>query len=133
MDEDINDMLERLKFSKEESKRLINTKQNNENLQGYEAWVVGKIMAKEKLNQEAMYRVLKSLWFTKDEVSFVALNEDVILEKIENVEVRSRILNLMPWFFNQCLFSMLPFIKGQELDGYDFNITPFWIRIFNIP
>ncbi|MBA0834151.1 hypothetical protein Goarm_006531 [Gossypium armourianum] len=56
MDEDINDMLERLKFSEEESKR--------------------------------------------DEVSFVALNEDVILEKFENVEVRSRILNLMPWFFN---------------------------------
>ncbi|MBA0743545.1 hypothetical protein Gogos_006211 [Gossypium gossypioides] len=90
-------------------------------------------MAKEKLNREAMYQILKSLWFTKDEVSFVALNEDVILEKFENIEVRSRILNLMPWFFNQCLFAMLPFIKGQELDGYDFNITPFWIRIFNIP
>ncbi|MBA0763057.1 hypothetical protein Gotri_012580 [Gossypium trilobum] len=28
---------------------------------------------------------------------------------------------------------MLPFVKGQELDGYVFNITPFWIRIYNIP
>ncbi|MBA0701674.1 hypothetical protein Goari_021991 [Gossypium aridum] len=32
-------------------------------------------MAKEKINKEAMYRVFKLLWFTK-EVSFVALNEE---------------------------------------------------------
>ncbi|MBA0839344.1 hypothetical protein Goarm_005082 [Gossypium armourianum] len=69
----------------------------------------------------------------KDEFSFVALNEDVILVKFENMKDRTRILNLMPWLINQCLFVMLPFIKGQELDGYEFNIHPFWIRIFNIP
>ncbi|MBA0754683.1 hypothetical protein Gogos_005526 [Gossypium gossypioides] len=116
-----------------ESKWVISTKRNNENLQGYEVWAVGKIMAKEKLNREAMYRVLKSLWFTKDEVNFVAFNKDVILVKFGDIEDRTRILNLMPWLFNQCLFAMLPFIKGQELKGYDFNINPFWIRIFNIP
>ncbi|MBA0662312.1 hypothetical protein Goklo_006461 [Gossypium klotzschianum] len=90
-------------------------------------------MAKEKLNRDVMYRVLKLLWFTKDEFSFVALNEEVILVKFKNIEDRTRILNLMPWLINQCLFVMLPFIKGQELDGYEFNIHPFWIRIFNIP
>ncbi|MBA0778040.1 hypothetical protein Gotri_005971 [Gossypium trilobum] len=90
-------------------------------------------MAKEKLNRDVMYRVLKLLWFTKDEFSFVALNEEVILVKFENIEDRTRILNLMPWLINQCLFVMLPLIKGQELDGYKFNIHPFWIRIFNIP
>ncbi|MBA0697703.1 hypothetical protein Goari_021232 [Gossypium aridum] len=74
-------------------------------------------MAKEKLNIEAMYQVRKSLWFTKDEVSFVAFNKDVILVKFRNIEDRTRILNLMPWLFNQCLFAMLPFIKGQELEG----------------
>ncbi|MBA0598014.1 hypothetical protein Gorai_007794, partial [Gossypium raimondii] len=52
----------------------------------YEAWAVEKIMAKEKLNRDVMYRVLKLLWFTMDEFSFVALNEDVILVKFENIE-----------------------------------------------
>ncbi|MBA0715751.1 hypothetical protein Golax_014637 [Gossypium laxum] len=80
-----------------------------------------------------MYRVLKSLWFTKEEVSFVTLNGGVILVKFDNIEDRMRILNLMPWLFDQCLFVMLPFINGQELDAYEFNITPFWIRIYNIP
>ncbi|MBA0803111.1 hypothetical protein Gohar_013359, partial [Gossypium harknessii] len=74
------------------------------NTHGYEAWVVGKIMAKEKINSEAMYRVLKSLWFTKEEVSFVTLNGGVILVKFDNIEDRTRILNLMPWLFDQCLF-----------------------------
>ncbi|MBA0862312.1 hypothetical protein Goshw_007016, partial [Gossypium schwendimanii] len=100
---------------------------------GYEAWDVGKIMAKEKVNKEAMYRVPKSLWFINEEVSFVALNEEVILVKFGNIEDRTRILNLMLWLFDQCLFAMLPFIKGQELDAYEFNITPFLLRIYNIP
>ncbi|MBA0730768.1 hypothetical protein Golax_022563, partial [Gossypium laxum] len=46
------------------------------NYQGFEAWAVGKIMAIEKPNREAMYRVLRSLWLTKYEVNFVALNEE---------------------------------------------------------
>ncbi|MBA0601289.1 hypothetical protein Gorai_004470 [Gossypium raimondii] len=32
-------------------------------------------MSGEKVNREVMYRVLKYLWFTKEEVNFVALNE----------------------------------------------------------
>ncbi|MBA0772299.1 hypothetical protein Gotri_007708 [Gossypium trilobum] len=133
MVEDINELLERLNFSEEKSIRVISTNKNEAKTHGYEAWAVGKIMAKEKINREAMYRVLKSLWFTKEEVSFVALNGGVILVKFGNIEDRTRILNLMPWLFDQCLFAMLPFIKGQEIDAYEFNITPLWIRIYNIP
>ncbi|MBA0817915.1 hypothetical protein Gohar_021190, partial [Gossypium harknessii] len=42
-------------------------------------------------------------------------------------------LNLTPWLFDQSLFPLFPFVKGQEMDDYEFNITPFWIRIYNIP
>ncbi|MFQ6629180.1 hypothetical protein Gotur_007201 [Gossypium turneri] len=28
---------------------------------------------------------------------------------------------------------MSPFVKDQDLDAYAFNLTPFWLRIFNIP
>lgn len=72
---------------------------NISNLQGHEAWVVGKIMSEEKINRETMYRVLKSLWFTKEAVSFMALNEEVILVKFGNIDDRTRILNLTPWLF----------------------------------
>ncbi|KAK5819957.1 hypothetical protein PVK06_024994 [Gossypium arboreum] len=68
MADDINAMLERLKFFEEESAQVISTNTDN-NFQGFESWAVGKIMAEEKSNKEAMYRVFKSLWFTKEEVS----------------------------------------------------------------
>lgn len=42
-------------------------------------------------------------------------------------------MNLAPWLFDQCLFTMVPFVKDKELSGYDFNFAPFWIRIYNIP
>ncbi|TYI35963.1 hypothetical protein ES332_A03G110900v1 [Gossypium tomentosum] len=103
------------------------------NIQRCEAWAIGKIISEEKVNKEAMYHVIEPLWFIKEEVSFVALNDGVILVKFGNIDDRMRILNLIPWLFNQCLFALFPFIKGQELDGYVFNITPFWIRTYNIP
>ncbi|KAK5843370.1 hypothetical protein PVK06_005825 [Gossypium arboreum] len=90
-------------------------------------------MAMEKPNREAMYRVLSSLCFTKYEVNFVALNEEVILIKFGCVEDRNRIFNLMPWLLDNCLFTMLPFVKDKELETYEFNISPFWMRIYDIP
>ncbi|PPD74644.1 hypothetical protein GOBAR_DD28427 [Gossypium barbadense] len=52
-----------------------------------------------------MYRMFKSLWFTKEDVNFVVLEEGAILVKFDNIEDRKRA----------------------------FNFTLFWVRIFNIP
>ncbi|KAG8503158.1 hypothetical protein CXB51_000959 [Gossypium anomalum] len=120
--EDINSMSERLKLSQEELVQVINTNAVN-NIQGFENWVVGRIMAEEKPNRE----VFRSLWFTKEEVNFVELNEDVIIVKFGCLEDRSRILNLMLWLFDNCLFAMKPFIKGKNIDTYEFNLSPFLV------
>ncbi|KAG8486025.1 hypothetical protein CXB51_019383 [Gossypium anomalum] len=133
MAEDINVLQERLNFSEEESRRVTSTNMKSITPKSYEAWAVGKIMSKERINRKAIYRVLKSLWFTKEEVNFVALDEGVIFVKFGAIEDRRRILNLSPWLFDQCLFALLPFVKGQDLIKYAFNITPFWTRIYNIP
>ncbi|MBA0672225.1 hypothetical protein Goklo_024626 [Gossypium klotzschianum] len=45
-----------------------------------------------------------------DKVNFVALNEGVILVKFGNTNDRTRILNLTPWLFDQCLFVIPPFV-----------------------
>ncbi|MBA0679822.1 hypothetical protein Goari_011568 [Gossypium aridum] len=90
-------------------------------------------MAKEKSNREAMYRVFKSLWLTKEEVNFVALNNGAIIVKFRCLEDRSRILNLMPRLLDNCLFAMMPFFKGKDIDTYEFKMSLFWLRVYNIP
>ncbi|MBA0765532.1 hypothetical protein Gotri_014712 [Gossypium trilobum] len=85
-----------------------------------------------KLDFESDYANL-SIWFTKEEVNFVAIKEGVILVKFGNVDDRKKILNLSPLLFDQCLFSMLAYVKDQEVETYAFNLIPFWVRIFNIP
>ncbi|TYH11046.1 hypothetical protein ES288_A07G227500v1 [Gossypium darwinii] len=115
MDEDINELLARLNFSKKESKRAMSTNKTQPNLQGYEVWAVGKIMSDKKTNKEAMYRMLKSLWFTKEPVSFVVMTVGVFLVKFGNVDDRTRIFNLAPWLFNKYLFVMLPFVKVYNI------------------
>ncbi|MBA0575724.1 hypothetical protein Golob_024102, partial [Gossypium lobatum] len=131
--EDINKLLEKLKFSEEEATKVVSTKLGSINSQGFEAWAIGKIMFVEKVNREAMYRVFKSLWFTKEEVNFVALKEGAILVKFGNVEDRKRILNLSPWLFDQCLFAMLPYVKRTRSGVLRFQLNSIWVRIFSIP
>ncbi|KAH1030208.1 hypothetical protein J1N35_046154 [Gossypium stocksii] len=133
MEDDISTLLAKLSFSKEETKRVISTKANMDNTKGYEHWAIGKLMTKEKVNREAMHRVFKSLWYTKEEVNFVSIKEGVILVKFYNKEDRKRILNLSPWLFDQCLFNMVPYSKDKSMEEYDFNHSPFWVRISNIP
>ncbi|XP_052483725.1 uncharacterized protein LOC128039295 [Gossypium raimondii] len=130
--EEIKELLGKLNFSEEESSLVVNTGVADR-VQSWKAWAMGKIMATELPNREAMYRVLKSLWFTKEEVDFVALKDGVIIVKFGCQEDRSRILNLSPWLFDRCLFSLLPFEKGKELESYEFQFVPFWVRIYNIP
>ncbi|MBA0847419.1 hypothetical protein Goshw_017685 [Gossypium schwendimanii] len=115
MAEDINVLLERLNFSEEESVRVISSIERLSKSQGYEAWVVGKIMSGEKVNKNAMYRVLKPLWFTKENVNFVELKVGVILVKFGAIEDRTWILNPSPWLLDQCLFVMLPYYMDRQV------------------
>ncbi|MBA0755740.1 hypothetical protein Gogos_022136 [Gossypium gossypioides] len=117
MMEEINELLGRLKFSKEESSQVVNTGVADR-FQSWEAWAVGKILATELPNREAMYRVFKSLWFTKEEVDFVALKDGGIIDKT--------------WIPTNSNWH-LPFKKGQDMDFYEFQLAPFWLRIYNIP
>ncbi|PPR91253.1 hypothetical protein GOBAR_AA29434 [Gossypium barbadense] len=130
--DEINVLLGKLKFSEEESVQIMSTN-DGKNVKGFESWAVGKVMATEHPNREAMYRVFKSLWYTKEEVDFVALKEGAVIVKFGCLEDRCRILNLMPWLFDKCLFSMVPFVKGKNIASYEFGLSPFWLRVYNIP
>ncbi|MBA0655762.1 hypothetical protein Goklo_008198, partial [Gossypium klotzschianum] len=131
MTEELSDLLVRLKFSEEELVQIMCN--NDHGGRGFESWAIGKIMATETPNREAMYRVFKSLWYTKEEVEFVALKEGAVIVKFGCQEDRNSILNLTPWLFDRCLFSMLPFEKGKDIESYEFGWSPFWLRIYNIP
>ncbi|MBA0670141.1 hypothetical protein Goklo_007291 [Gossypium klotzschianum] len=113
MVEELNELLEKLTFFEEESNRLFSFTRLSSNSKGYEAWEIGK--------------------FTKEEVNFVELREKVILVKFGKVEDRIRILNLALWLFNQSIFSLTPYVKDQEIEKYTLNLSPFWVRVYNIP
>ncbi|MBA0837908.1 hypothetical protein Goarm_010021, partial [Gossypium armourianum] len=59
--------------------------------------------------------------------------EGAVIVKFGYQEDRNRILNLTPWLFDRCLFSMLPFEKGKDIESYEFGWSPFWLKIYNVP
>ncbi|MBA0675444.1 hypothetical protein Goari_016988, partial [Gossypium aridum] len=58
MAEDINNLFSRLTFTEEEANQVVGMNKLSPNFHGHEAWAVGKVMSTEKINREAMYRVL---------------------------------------------------------------------------
>ncbi|KAK5833743.1 hypothetical protein PVK06_017597 [Gossypium arboreum] len=90
MTEEINELLERLKFSEVESVQVV-SKNSGKNMQGFQSWAIGKIMATEAPNREAMYRVFRSFWYTKVEIDFVAVKEGVVIVKFGCLKDRSRV------------------------------------------
>ncbi|MBA0818382.1 hypothetical protein Gohar_021530, partial [Gossypium harknessii] len=90
MAEDINNLLARLKFSEEESTSVVGLRKDSMDDQGYEAWAIDKVLSKDKINREAMYRVLKLIWFTKEPVSFVFMDEGGVLGELVAIDWRDR-------------------------------------------
>lgn len=72
-----------------------------------------------------MYRVLRSLWYTKEWVNFVEVEDNLI--KFGSPEDKDRILSLAPWSFDQHNLSLLSFVKDQDWQTYSFELVPFWI------
>ncbi|KAH1096911.1 hypothetical protein J1N35_013832 [Gossypium stocksii] len=133
IEEDINELLAKLNFSEEEAMRVVSTKVGSTSSQGFETWDIGKLMAEGKVNREAMYRVFKSLWFTKEEVNFVSLIGGAILVRFGNEDDRKRILNLSPCCFTSACSIWFPTLKIKSMEEYAFNRSQFWVRVSNIP
>lgn len=58
MDEEVGEMLVKLKFSDEETRKLFSLDSEVVKSGVWEAWAVGKLLTEVKINKEAMYKVL---------------------------------------------------------------------------
>lgn len=133
MDEEVRGMLQRLKFSEEEAKRVLCQHQIVLEDEGDEKWVMGKMLTSERIHKESMYGVLRSLWYTKEWVNFMEVEDNLFLIKFRSPEDSDKILSMAPWSFDQHILSLLPFVKDQDWQIYSFELVPFWIRAYNIP
>lgn len=61
MAEEIRELLENFRFSEEESRKMVLKNLSIEADKGNEAWAVGRLLTKERVNKEAMYRFFRSL------------------------------------------------------------------------
>lgn len=111
MEEEIREMLAKLKFSNEVARKIFKINEQSIGMTSYEAWAVGKLMMKEKVNKEVMYKVLRSLCFTNEWVNFVEVDVEYFLVKFGTVKDHARILNLAPWFFDQHILALMSYVK----------------------
>lgn len=80
-----------------------------------------------------MYRVLRSLWYTKEWVNFMEVGSGCFLIKFGSVEDRYQIFSMAPWLFDQHILSMVPYVKDKAWSKYNFQMVPLWVSVLNIP
>lgn len=66
MDEEVRGMLQCIKFSEEEAKKMLSQSKLAQEDEGWEKWATRKMLTKERFQKESMYGVLRSLWYTKE-------------------------------------------------------------------
>lgn len=114
MDEEVREMLARLKFSDEEARKIFTLNSSSTEANEWEAWAVRMLLTKEKVNKEVMYKVLCSLWFTNELVNFMEVGVRCFLVKFGSVEDRDRILNLASWLLDQHILALVPCVRDKE-------------------
>lgn len=133
MNEEVREMLAKLKLSKEETKKLFTMDSISLEAVGWEAWAMENLLTEARVKNEAMYRVLRSLWYTNDWVNFVEVGSGCFLIMFGFVEDRDRIFNMAPLLFDQHILSMVPYVIDKWWEEYEFSLVSFWVIIFNIP
>lgn len=66
MDEEVREMFMKLMFSKEELRKILTLNSSCMEMKGWDSWAVKNLLMNDKVNKEAMYRVLRSLWYTNE-------------------------------------------------------------------
>lgn len=114
-------MSQHLNFSEEEVKKVQILDKITKEGEGWESWAMSKLLTRERVHKESMYRVLQSLWYIKYWVNFMEVAEGTFLFKFGSMEDRDRILGLDPWLFDKHILSLMPYKSGLDIQSYNFR------------
>lgn len=95
--------------------------------------LVGKIWTDKSVNKEAFRTVLSTIWRTAGCVKFKELRDNVWLFEFTDEVDKRRVLDGRPWSFDRQILVLNEFDGSTPPSQMDFNHSPFWIQVHDMP
>jgi hypothetical protein len=95
--------------------------------------LVGKVWMGRRANKEAFKTVLSRIWRIFHGVIFKELDDNVWLFEFEDVDDMRSVLGGRPWSFDRQMLVVKEFDGMTPASQIDFNYSPFWVQIHDMP
>jgi hypothetical protein len=98
-----------------------------------EIQAIGKLMADEPGFAEAMEKTLGRIWCPMKGIDVKDLGENIFLFTFHQASGKMKAVDGGPWTFDKNLMIMEEYVPTKNLDEYEFNKIPIWVRIYKPP
>jgi hypothetical protein len=95
--------------------------------------LVGRIRDERKVNKEAFKDVLTRIWCIVGTMTFIEVQDNVWLFKFTDVDDKKRVLERRPWSFDRYILILNDFDRSIPPAQVQFNHSPFWIQVHDMP
>jgi hypothetical protein len=95
--------------------------------------LVGKVWMGRRANKEAFKTVLSRIWRIFHGVIFKELDDNIWLFEFEDVDDMRSVLGGRPWSFDRQMLVVKEFDGMTPASQIDFNYSPFWVQIHDMP
>ncbi|GMN44875.1 hypothetical protein TIFTF001_014061 [Ficus carica] len=95
--------------------------------------LMGEVLSSKPFNKGSVMSTMIKLWAADGDLSAQVIDRDIFLFSFKKEQDRARVLAMEPWSFNKSLM-LLKTVNGDETLRWDsWNLTCFWIRVYNLP
>ncbi|XP_059436809.1 uncharacterized protein LOC132169876 [Corylus avellana] len=95
--------------------------------------LIGKVWTEKSINKEAFRSVLSTVWRTAGGVKFKELRETIWLFEFTDEGDKRRVLEGRPWSFDGQILVLNEFDGSTPPSQLEFNQSPFWIQVHDMP
>jgi hypothetical protein len=95
--------------------------------------LIGKIWTDRNVNQEAFKSIFSNIWRIVGSVKFKKLKDNIWLFEFSDEGDKLRVLDGRPWSFDRQIVVLNEFDGSTPPSQLEFNHSPFWVQVHNMP
>ncbi|KAL5851560.1 hypothetical protein ACOSQ3_006678 [Xanthoceras sorbifolium] len=95
--------------------------------------LVGKIVTNKEVHRESFKAAITSIWKPRKGILIESLGNNIFIFIFRCLWDRKRIFEGGHWSFDKCLLVLKEANGVGKLSDLNFDSTPFWVQMFNLP
>lgn len=95
--------------------------------------IVGHVLTVRPYNFEAFKKTMTQIWSISKKPLFRAIENGLFVVQFACARDRKKVLDGCPWTFDQNLVMMSEIAEGTQPSDIRLSLSPFWIRLYNLP